>query len=186
MDSSEPSTNGTSASNLFRLSSLLNDETYATKAKETIRSFESELLQYPWLFSSFMPGIVASHLGVKGVIVAGKGGVGQEKIRAFEKMPRGGLCSFARVGEGDENSWLRSRNGLLKSFGKDGRARVLVCEGGTCREEGVLEVGEEDKDGESEHCEGGKNKEEGGVGRLITGLVERVKGSDSGSEERRG
>ena len=28
------------------------------------------MLQYPWLFASFMPAIVASKLGVKGVLVA--------------------------------------------------------------------------------------------------------------------
>jgi uncharacterized protein YyaL (SSP411 family) len=140
MDSSEPSTNGTSVSNLFRLSSLLNDDIYAAKAKETIRSFESEVLQYPWLFASFMPGIVASHLGLKGVVVAGAGGVGQEKIKAFEKQPRGALMTFARI-NAKGNEWLRGRNELLRDFGRDGKARVLVCEGGTCREEGVVEVG---------------------------------------------
>lgn len=88
MDSSEPSTNGTSAANLYRLSSLLNDDSYSRKAKETIAGFESELLQYPWLFASFMPSIVAGQLGVKGVVVSGSADLA--KIKEFEKQPRGG------------------------------------------------------------------------------------------------
>ncbi|EHK99081.1 hypothetical protein M7I_5081 [Glarea lozoyensis 74030] len=151
MDSSEPSTNGTSASNLFRLSSLLNDDSYASKAKETIRSFESEMLQYPWLFSSFMPALVAGQLGVKGVVVGGAGEVGAERIRSFERMPRGGVMTFARVS--GEGGWLRERNELLRSFGTDGRGRVLVCEEGVCREEGVVEV----------ETEGGKAGDVSGV-----------------------
>ncbi|KAL2062233.1 hypothetical protein VTL71DRAFT_6499 [Oculimacula yallundae] len=143
MDTSEPSTNGTSASNLYRLSSLLNDESYGQMAKTTIAGFESEVLQYPWLFASFMPCVVAGQLGVRGVVVAG--GVDSEKeegenmarVKEFEKSPRGGLSTFAWLKE--EGGWLRSRNPLLKDFkGGDGKARVMVCEGGVCVEEGVL------------------------------------------------
>ncbi|KAH8589716.1 hypothetical protein B0O99DRAFT_636441 [Bisporella sp. PMI_857] len=134
MDESEPSTNGISASNLYRLSSVLNDDSYARKAKETISSFESELLQYPWLFASFIPSIVARHLGLKGTIVAGSG---DEKVKAFEKQPRGALGTFAKLTT--ESKWLRERNSLLTSFGGDGKTRILVCEGGVCKEEPVSE-----------------------------------------------
>jgi uncharacterized protein YyaL (SSP411 family) len=134
MDASEPSTNGISASNLYRLSSLLNDDTYSKKAKETVAGFESEMLQYPWLFASFMPSIVAGHLGLKGVVVSGEG-IGDAKIKAFEKQPRGGLGTFAKLDS--SNSWLRQRNSLLKDFGLDGKPKVLICEGSACREEGL-------------------------------------------------
>ena len=115
MDSSEPSTNGTSASNLYRLSSLFDEEEYARIAKETVAGFESEMLQYPWLFASFMPSIVASHLGVKGVVVSEgdrKGDTGVFRIKEFEKQPRGGLGTFAKLDQ--SSTWLRSRNSLLK------------------------------------------------------------------------
>ncbi|TVY30147.1 Spermatogenesis-associated protein [Lachnellula hyalina] len=132
MDASEPSTNGISASNLYRLSSLLNDDTYSKKAKETVAGFESEMLQYPWLFASFMPSIVAGHLGLKGTVVSGDG-VGNDKINNFEKQPRGSFGTFAKLDS--SNSWLRQRNSLLKDFGLDGKQRVLICEGNTCHEE---------------------------------------------------
>ncbi|KAG9237681.1 hypothetical protein BJ875DRAFT_131737 [Amylocarpus encephaloides] len=175
MDASEPSTNGTSSSNLYRLSSLLNDDTYAKKAKETIHSFESEIMQYPWLFASFMPGVVAGHLGVKGVVVAGEG-IASERITAFERAPRGGLGSFARV-HASGSEWLRERNGLLGEFGKDGEARVLVCEGGVCREERVVKIERPSKEEVKALGKGAdegvamsvgfdNKKGEGGVGKL--------------------
>lgn len=98
-----------------------------------------------------MPGIVAGRLGVRGRVVfevdEGVEGVegnegegkaplrGSEWVRMYERSPRGSLGTFARLtGEG---GWLRGRNSLLKDFGgKEGRSRVLVCEGGVCREEG--------------------------------------------------
>lgn len=138
MDTSEPSTNGTSASNLYRLSSALNDSSYAQKAKETIAGFESETLQYPWLFASFMPGVVASQFGVKGtVIYQGEetDNSGTQKIKEYEKSPRGSLASFARLDK--DTKWLRERNELLRDFGRDGKTRILICEGGVCREESV-------------------------------------------------
>ncbi|TVY41754.1 Spermatogenesis-associated protein [Lachnellula subtilissima] len=132
MDASEPSTNGISASNLYRLSSLLNDDTYSKKAEETVAGFESEMLQYPWLFASFMPSIVAGHLGLKGTVVSGDG-VGNDKINNFEKQPRGSFGTFAKLDS--SNSWLRQRNSLLKDFGLDGKQRVLICQDNTCHEE---------------------------------------------------
>ncbi|OWP02677.1 hypothetical protein B2J93_6642 [Marssonina coronariae] len=154
MDTSEPSTNGTSASNLYRLSSLLNDCSYAEKARQTLAGFESEMLQYPWLFASFMPSIVASQLGVRGVVAAGPDVVG--RVREFEKRPRGGLgtCAWLRSGDG---GWLRRRNELLTHYGADGKARVMVCEGGACQEDVVL--GEE-------RAGGGGEREPLGVAEL--------------------
>jgi hypothetical protein len=142
MDNTEPSTNGTSASNLYRLSSLLNDDTYSAKARQTIAAFESEILQYPWLFPSFMPSIVASKLGVRGIVVAQgneKDDNGVMKVKDFEKAPRGGLGTFARINSSEEQTWLRERNSLLGSFGRDGRTRIIICDGGRCVEEGVLQ-----------------------------------------------
>lgn len=117
---------------------LLNDEDYGKKARQTVAAFESEILQYPWLFSSFMPSVVAGRLGVKGVVVCQGNGEEEkmEKVREYEKAPRGGLGTFARLGR--EKTWLRERNSLLKDFGLDGRTRILVCEGGMCVEEGAF------------------------------------------------
>lgn len=142
MDASEPSTNGISACNLYRLGSFFSDTSYEEMAKETVASFESEMLQYPWLFASFMPAIVAGRLGVRGVVVAGGEETEIGKIKEFEKQPRGGLGSFVKLGAGDSNSWLRERNSLLRDFGRESKeARVMVCEGGVCREEGVNGAG---------------------------------------------
>lgn len=86
-----------------------------------------------------MPSIVASHLGLKGVVVSSGDGIGDAKIKAFEKQPRGGLGTFAKLDT--SSSWLRQRNTLLKDFGLDGRPRVMICEGGVCREEGLDTAG---------------------------------------------
>lgn len=80
-----------------------------------------------------MPSIVAGHLGVKGVVVSGSG---DQKIKEFEKQPRGGLGTFARLD--DTSMWLRERNSLLKNFGVDGQTRILVCENGACHEENLV------------------------------------------------
>lgn len=130
MDSSEPSTNGTSASNLYRLSSSLGDESYADKGKETVAGFESEMLQYPWLFASFMPSIVARHLGLRSVVLTGGN---ESEIHTIANQLRGGLGSIVRLYE--SSSWLRERNPFLRDFALDGKTRTLICENGVCREE---------------------------------------------------
>lgn len=160
MDTSEPSTNGTSACNLFRLSSLLADDInnddnnddpnakgargYIEQAKETIAAFEAEILQYPWGFGSFMPALVASRLGIKGTIIL-EGDSSIEPVEhsasTYKKATsqRGGLNTTIKISP-NSGSWLRSRNPLLKdvTFPKAGAPpKVLICENGVCREEGV-------------------------------------------------
>lgn len=63
MDTSLPSVNAISVSNLFRLSSLLDDERFSTVANETINAFEPEMLQYPWLYPGLLGGVVTARLG---------------------------------------------------------------------------------------------------------------------------
>ncbi|KAI9743833.1 MAG: hypothetical protein M1818_002567 [Claussenomyces sp. TS43310] len=147
MDTSEPSTNGISSSNLYRLSSLLSDDSYAEKAEQTIAAFESEILQYPWLFTSFMPGIVAGRLGIKGtVIVEPKGEVVNAVTEdASAGDPAGSLSSTeigahgaltTRITLSHSSSWLRERNPLLRDLSapEHGPRRIMICENGTCRE----------------------------------------------------
>lgn len=85
-----------------------------------------------------MPAIVASHLGVKGVVVYECEGdrIAGKRVREFEKAPRGGLSTFARLGS-KRGDWLRTRNTLLKNAVEGGieKTRILVCENGACKEE---------------------------------------------------
>ncbi|KAF2478645.1 hypothetical protein BDY17DRAFT_328174 [Neohortaea acidophila] len=138
MDNAEPSTNGVSASNLFRLASLLNDDSYATRAKQTVATFEVEIGQHPGLFSGMMGGVVAAKCGVKGITVVGDGPAVQALLRAWKASLTPGY-TLSRVGDGEGSAWLRGRNELLKDL--DGRREMVqVCEGGVCRLLGVQDV----------------------------------------------
>lgn len=63
MDTSLPSTNAVSVSNLFRLSGLLGDKRYELLAHQTLDAFEAEVLQHPWLFPGILAGVVTARLG---------------------------------------------------------------------------------------------------------------------------
>ncbi len=133
MDSAEPSTNGISAQNLYRLGSLLEDEEYTDRAKKTVQAFEAEIMQHPFLFSSLLAGVVCGSVGMKGFVICGEGTGVEKKVREI----RGTICSnstVVRLGGGAKSEWLRERNSLLKGMDV-AKARVQVCEGGVCREE---------------------------------------------------
>lgn len=63
MDTSVPSTNAISVSNLFRIADLLADDKLAVNARQTINAFEAEMLQHPWLFPGLLAGVVTARLG---------------------------------------------------------------------------------------------------------------------------
>ena len=71
MDGAEPSTNGVAASNLWRLGSVLEDESYTKLARKTCEAFGTEMTQHPFLFSSMMSSVVAGRLGMKNVVICG-------------------------------------------------------------------------------------------------------------------
>ena len=131
MDNAEPSTNGVSASNLFRLGSLLNDDGYEKMGKQTAAAFEVEMGQHPGLFSGMMASVVASTLGMKGLMVAGEGEAAEAAVRKFNENVAPN-CTILRVGGGAKSEWLRSRNELLRDV--DGSKPMLqLCEGGVCK-----------------------------------------------------
>lgn len=116
MDTSQPSSNAVSISNLFRLGFLLGDTHYIKLAHETINAFEVEALQYPWLFIGLLGGVVTARLG--GIVWAVNGsqdGKG-ELQKKFYELPRAGLRSLAFLKEG---SWLaQTRNKALGKLGE--------------------------------------------------------------------
>lgn len=135
MDNAEPSANAVSASNLFRLASMLSDEEYGVLARKTVRAFEVEMVQHPGLFTGLMSGIVHARLGVTAVVVAGPD-ESSEVVAALEVLRtkvRPGVTVVRIGGTTDpKNEWLKARSEGLASVDRT-REMVQVCEGTSCR-----------------------------------------------------
>ncbi|KAF3921469.1 hypothetical protein ABW21_db0206573 [Orbilia brochopaga] len=137
MDTSEPSTNGISAANLYRLGSLLGDKSLGTLASKTCQTFSTELMQHPYLFPSMLPSVVASDLGTYSVILVGK--KSDPEIKAYRAKLRAKLLTNTSVllidpTEKNEDAWLLAANEALKELVKSTRSRhrVEVCAGQRC------------------------------------------------------
>ncbi|KAI4181422.1 MAG: hypothetical protein LQ348_005022, partial [Seirophora lacunosa] len=63
MDAAEPSPNSVSATNLFRLASLLDHQPYRDLALNTIAAFEAEVEQFPWCFAGMLGAVVMARVG---------------------------------------------------------------------------------------------------------------------------
>lgn len=133
MDNAEPSTNGVSASNLYRLGSMLEDEDYTKLARRTCNAFSTEMTQHPFLFTTMMGSVVAGRLGMKSVVICGQGpdvdaAVSKSRLRLKPNT------TVTRLGGGAKSEWLKVRNKLVASM-KPEKPSVQVCEGGLCKEE---------------------------------------------------
>ena len=131
MDNAEPSTNGVSATNLFRLGSLLHDAEYERLGRQTVAAFEVEMGQHPGLYSGLMAPVVASKLGMKGIVVSGEDEVSRTVVKRFHETLAPNHTLLKIVG-GVQDAWLRQRNGLLRHLDAD-KAMVQVCSGGACK-----------------------------------------------------
>jgi uncharacterized protein YyaL (SSP411 family) len=132
LDSQEPSTNGVSATNLFRLSTILGDNTYAQKAKDTCAAFSAEILEHPSMFASMMAPIVAANLGMRSIVLVDA----KEDDEELKKIRGRLLTNTTVVVLTGKEEWLMKRNQLyeesVKGLGKAGAKKVQVCEGTVC------------------------------------------------------
>ncbi|KAL8855551.1 MAG: hypothetical protein Q9178_007809 [Gyalolechia marmorata] len=126
MDAAEPSSNSVSASNLHRLSSLLNDENYSRLAMETVAAFEAEVMQFPHCFAGMLGSVVVGKVGMQTVVVTGP----LETARGKKVREGVGVGRTVAWGGGE---WLRARNDLVGSIPKDKQV-VMICAEGECRE----------------------------------------------------
>lgn len=121
MDGAEPSTNGVSANNLYRLASLLADDEYSNAAQATTSAFEPEAGQHPFLFPSLLGAAVAGRLGTRSYTIIGKGGKGgggPELIKHINEQVRGWAGVKGTVVRLVGGILAAGGNGLRRDFAK--------------------------------------------------------------------
>jgi uncharacterized protein YyaL (SSP411 family) len=151
MDTAEPSTNGVSARNLYRLSSLLGDASYATRARQTLHAFEVEVQEVPQVFLGLLEVVVSEQLGIRSVIVVGDVD-DRELDTQIKKLWTSGMnvCrTVARVGNGVDDAFLLERNEALKAEVGEGKRGIWITGNDGTKTEvwngGVAAVHEEPK-----------------------------------------
>ncbi|KAI1211958.1 uncharacterized protein F4807DRAFT_417054 [Annulohypoxylon truncatum] len=109
MDTSQPSVNAVSVSNLFRLGGLLGDDKYTYLAKESVNAFGVEMLEHPNLFPGLLCGIIPWKLGGKHWLVVGEKH-DRAQFAAFYTLPRAALFTLRHHTPGKSDSWLAKRD----------------------------------------------------------------------------
>ncbi|KAI1504862.1 hypothetical protein F5X99DRAFT_329500 [Biscogniauxia marginata] len=141
MDTSQPSTNSVSVSNLFRLGALLSDKKYTYLAKESVNAFGVEMGEHSYLFPGLLCGIVPWKLGGRHWIAVGaKGGENHSKeLAAFHTAPRASLFTLRYHDPEKKNSWLNTRDPSLLNSSSLGQERGVftATEGGFRRVDDV-------------------------------------------------
>lgn len=136
MDGAEPSTNGVAATNLYRLSALLEDTSYASLAARTCAAFALEAAQHPFLFGSMVPALVAGRLGMRSVVITGSGADVEQAVDKVRCKVNMGTV-IIRLGGEAKAEWLRAKNDVVSVLDPE-RSRVQVCAGGVCRDDFAL------------------------------------------------
>ena len=130
-DAAEPSTNGITALNLYRLSSFFQDEEYKKLARDTLAAFEAEITEHPFIHASLLAAVVWQQLGGREVTVVGEG----EDLDSAVAILRSRLkasTTVTRLGKGAKSDWLVKRNELLSHMDTN-RKMIQICEKGECK-----------------------------------------------------
>ncbi|KAI4860652.1 hypothetical protein F4820DRAFT_436185 [Hypoxylon rubiginosum] len=113
MDSSQPSVNAVSVSNLFRLGGLLGDVKYTYLAKESVNAFGVEMLEHPNLFPGLLCGVIPWRLGGRHWISVGDNPL---VLKAFFRAPRASLLTLRYHNPEVTDSWLSTRDRRTSEF----------------------------------------------------------------------
>lgn len=126
LDSQEPSTNGISAANLFRLSSLLEDADYARYGHRVCSAFSVEMMEHPALIVSLLDSVVADNLGVRSIIIASREKDDSKVNEYLKKISLRLLTNYTiavvdcGILDGDgAGRWLVERNMRIKNILKE-------------------------------------------------------------------
>ncbi|KAI0385108.1 hypothetical protein F5Y04DRAFT_205308 [Hypomontagnella monticulosa] len=115
MDTSQPSVNAVSVSNLFRLGGLLGDKKYTYLAKESVNAFGVEMLEHPNLFPGLLCGIIPWKLGGRHWIAVGENPEATQ-LTVYHKAPRAALFTLRYYVPGRTDSWLSRRDSRTANF----------------------------------------------------------------------
>lgn len=112
---------------------MLDDQAYATIARETVQAFEAEVEQFPWCFVGLLGGVVWNRCGGKSIMIVSNddadGDIGEalKRLRRKVRVNR----TIVAVGKG-KGEWLRERNSLVRSLDLSNEG-IWICEGRRCR-----------------------------------------------------
>jgi uncharacterized protein YyaL (SSP411 family) len=105
MDSTHPSTNAVSASNILRLGAIQGCHfRYTTLAKDTLKAFQAEMLQYPWLFVGLLACIPAALQGAESQVALISDEKSKEDAQRLAILPRGAPRAVLKVIKGPNHS----------------------------------------------------------------------------------
>ncbi|KAI1137422.1 hypothetical protein F5Y05DRAFT_387172 [Hypoxylon sp. FL0543] len=128
MDTSQPSVNAVSVSNLFRLGGLLGDDKYTYLAKESVNAFGVEMLEHPNLFPGLLCGIIPWKLGGKHWIAVGESPLSTH-LASYHKAPRAALFTLRYHKPGEPDSWLSKRDLRAAAFPREPGLYTRALEG---------------------------------------------------------
>ncbi|KAI1392039.1 uncharacterized protein F4822DRAFT_389486 [Hypoxylon trugodes] len=128
MDTSQPSVNAVSVSNLFRLGGLLGDKKYIYLAKESVNAFGVEMLEHPNLFPGLLCGIIPWKLGGRHWIAVGDNPA-SAPLSVYHKAARAALFTLRYHAPEKSGSWLSKRDPRATTFPKEPGFYTLTTDG---------------------------------------------------------
>ncbi|KAI8142713.1 spermatogenesis-associated protein 20 [Fennellomyces sp. T-0311] len=128
-DGAEPSANAVSLRNLVRLGTILEQEDYVVKARNTVGSFSTSLTE----FSFAMPTLLGSFLlmanGVKQIVLTGQD---ESQLKPFEQVISQVFVPNKVAVRAKKGGFIEKKNPIVAQLANETKAAAYVCENFTC------------------------------------------------------
>ncbi|KAI8391400.1 spermatogenesis-associated protein 20 [Radiomyces spectabilis] len=132
-DGAEPSPNGVSLKNLIRLGTLLEDQSYVTKAQDTLAAFNVAVTRFPYAVPSLVTDFQLMTHGTKQIVLAGSS---QDKnMKTFEKLVSQVFMPNKIIAKAQKGGFLSEKNATIAQIANNqdsNKPRAYVCQNFTC------------------------------------------------------
>ncbi|KAI7852213.1 hypothetical protein BDC45DRAFT_513720 [Circinella umbellata] len=128
-DGAEPSANAVSLRNLVRLGTILEQEDYVVKARNTIGSFANSVSKYPFAMPSLLGSFLLMVNGVKQIVLTGKD---EKELEPFKKIVSQTFVPNKVSVQAKEGGLIAEKNPIVAQLASNDKAAAYVCENFTC------------------------------------------------------
>ncbi|KAG0163150.1 spermatogenesis-associated protein 20 [Apophysomyces sp. BC1015] len=131
-DGAEPSANAVSLKNLIRLGTLLEEQSYVTKAQDTLEAFELAMSRFPYAMPALVNTFLLMSQGVKQIVLVGDTNA---EMQEFDQSIKQVFMPNKLVVRAKEGGIIAQKNPTIAQLvaqHKSGKATVHICENFTC------------------------------------------------------
>ncbi|KAI8081745.1 uncharacterized protein BX664DRAFT_341183 [Halteromyces radiatus] len=134
-DGAEPSPNAVSLKNLVRLGTIIENQSYVTKAQDTVDCFNMAMSRFPYAMPALVTSFLLMYHGAKQIVLAGNSS--DKSMQTYQDIVNQVFIPNKLVIQAKNSGFVHDNNKVIADISSSldyqhGKATAFICENFTC------------------------------------------------------